>query len=219
MIWGLGVIVAMIAAVWLFWMILYPVHTYRYKLTVEVETPDGLRTGSAVREVTWQDGPQITPEASMAGMSQKGEAVTVELPKGKLLFALLSPSGHETPKLAFGSSRQTKKSNTTPVELSPLEKSEAVYGESGYPRLVTFADINDPKSVAKVDPANLAASFGEGYRLKYITAQISEEPVTTGIEERLSWLRKLNGGYLHGGSTARGAPLGLVGLDFNRIEK
>ena len=26
--------------------------TYRYKMTVEVETPDGLKSGSAVREVS-----------------------------------------------------------------------------------------------------------------------------------------------------------------------
>jgi hypothetical protein len=33
------------------------------------------------------------------------------------------------------------------------------------PLLVTFADINDPASVQRVDPDDLAASFGPGYAL------------------------------------------------------
>jgi hypothetical protein len=37
--------------------------------------------------------------------------------------------------------------------------------EVQYPLLVTFGDIADPKSVALVDPTNLAASFGPGVRL------------------------------------------------------
>lgn len=54
--------------------------------------------------------------------------------------------------------------------------------------LVTFRDIDDPASVEKVDPANLAATFGEGVSLKRITVELTDGPVTRGIEERLPWL-------------------------------
>jgi hypothetical protein len=60
-----------------------------------------------------------------------------------------------------------------------------------YPLLVTFGDINDPKSVQRVDPANLAASFGPGIRLKRITVEVTDDDVTSGIEKRLRWF----GGY------------------------
>jgi hypothetical protein len=54
--------------------------------------------------------------------------------------------------------------------------------------LVTFTDITDPKSVQRVDPANLAASFGPGVKLKRIVVETTSERVTTGIQKRLGWL-------------------------------
>ena len=164
-------------------------HTYRYKLTVEVETPDGLRTGYAVREVSWSPGVQITPEADTASMIHRGEAAMVDLPNGQVLFALMSPDGQETPMLAFGSARQTAWSDDSVKVLQPPAKIEAAYGQSGYPRLVRFRDIAEPESVEKVDPANLAATFGPGYRLKRITAQIVSEDVTENVKQKLVWLR------------------------------
>ena len=163
-------------------------HTYRYKLTVEVETPEGLRTGYAVREVSWSPGVQITPEADTASMTHRGEAAMVELPNSQVLFALLSPDGQETPMLAFGSARQTAWSDGAVKVLEPPAKPEAAFGQSGYPRLVRFRDMGDPRTVETVDPANLAASFGPGYRLKRITAQIVSEDVTEKVRDRLGWL-------------------------------
>jgi hypothetical protein len=60
-----------------------------------------------------------------------------------------------------------------------------------YPLMVRFKNINDPASVAKVDPSDLSASFGAGYRIKAVTAQVVQDAVTTGIENRLGWLDKL----------------------------
>ena len=59
---------------------------------------------------------------------------------------------------------------------------------SAYPMLVTFGDLSDPTSVANVDPEHLAATFGEGVRLKRITVELTDDAVTTAIEERLGWL-------------------------------
>ena len=58
---------------------------------------------------------------------------------------------------------------------------------SGYPMLVRFADIADPRTVAKVDPDALAASFGKGVTLRRITVERTDDPVTTGVEKRFSW--------------------------------
>jgi hypothetical protein len=51
--------------------------------------------------------------------------------------------------------------------------------------MVTFGDLADPTSVAEVDPDDLAATFGEGVKLKRLTVELTDDPVTTGIEERL----------------------------------
>jgi len=54
--------------------------------------------------------------------------------------------------------------------------------------MVTFGDLADPTSVAEVDPDYLAATFGEGVKLKRVTVELTDDPVTTGIEARLGWL-------------------------------
>lgn len=190
-------IVIGLAALLLFWWATAPT-TYRYKLALEVETPEGLRTGSAVRQVSWAKGMQITPEATTSTMTHKGEAVAVDLPGGNTLFALMSPDGQETPMLAFGSARQTSRSDRSVKVLLPPASPEAVYGKSGYPRLVRFRSIDDPKTVEKVDPADLAASFGAGYRLKRITAQIVDEPITKRIGGKLPWIAAYRAKLLSG---------------------
>ncbi len=43
--------------------------------------------------------------------------------------------------------------------------SEVMLSSSEYPLLVTFNDIKTPASVKRVNPANLEATFGPGYRL------------------------------------------------------
>lgn len=61
-----------------------------------------------------------------------------------------------------------------------------------YPMLVTFDDITDPASVKLVDPADLAATFGPGVRLKSVTLEVTNEAVTDGVvEEKLDWLARI----------------------------
>ncbi len=78
-------------------------------------------------------------------------------------------------KEAFRHVEKRKKPLIVPQKLAPF--------------LVTFADVNDPTSVKQVDPHDQAASFGEGYSLKSITLEITDEPVTRGrVEKVLGWL-------------------------------
>lgn len=60
------------------------------------------------------------------------------------------------------------------VHIIPIKK---------YPMLVTFDDISDPNTVSRVDPNNLAGSFGPGFLLKRITLEITDEPETAGRVE------------------------------------
>ena len=69
-----------------------------------------------------------------------------------------------------------------------------------YPLLVTFDDINDPASVRRVDPGDLSATFGPGYRLNDVTLSIMDEPLTKGVVEIvLGWLTEVGNErfYLH----------------------
>ena len=58
-----------------------------------------------------------------------------------------------------------------------------------YPMLVTFSNINFPKTVREVRPDQFSSIFGPGYGLKSITLEITDEPVTEGkVESMLVWL-------------------------------
>jgi len=183
--------------------------TYRYRMTVEVETPQGLRTGSSIIEVRTIKGIAFPgPEAASLQVRIRGEAVAVDLPRGQTLFALLSrlnfsdqaariPEVSLQPDPPFRGGGDAWRKN---IEALKRIRNSASVPPNEYPLLVRFRDIHDPKSVEAVDPGDLAASFGKGVKLRRIVIQITEDPVTTGIEKRLGWLRSLRGG-----GTLRGA--------------
>jgi hypothetical protein len=181
--------------------------TYRFKMTVEVYTPEGVRTGASVYEVEAKNVAALTLGGVGNRKSVKGEAVAVDLPGGMTLFALLktvNAGGHDD--LVY----------TSMAALDPLfswdyvESAERIASGVGitsptdvlpenYPMLVFFRNSADPASVAKVDQGDLAASFGDGYRLKAITVQVTDEVVTTGIRKRLSWLDTHSGSLDYSG--------------------
>lgn len=181
--------------------------TYRYRLKVEVETPEGLKTGSSVIEVdTSVAGRLSIPTPGAVRHRVRGEAAAVDLPDGKTLFALLrseddvdfasrimfllAPKGVDKNGDAFLGRFANMLEMTEPIELPATQAkiNPSLAQMKGRPMLVTFGDLDDPTSVERVDPDNLAATLGEGVSLKRITVQVTDDPVTTGIEQRLGWL-------------------------------
>jgi hypothetical protein len=163
---------------------------WRSKITVNVETPGGLVSGSSVtREVaSHTSGALVPPEARGGGHGRFGEAVVVEVAPGKFLFALL-PGLDTAPEL---DSAHVFFPGQPPAEMdakfATLRESRVIPANL-YPMLVTFGDVKDPKSVKIVDPKNLAASFGPGYRLKDMVLEITDEAVTEGrVDSVLTWL-------------------------------
>ena len=204
-------IVAAAVTLGLIWYVLaFRPHHYRYRMTVDVETPTGLRTGSAVREMTWLPTAQSFTGNRFTS-KQRGEAVAVDLQDGQTLFALLDVNGYETILAGFGPA--------STLELKPLLDSvaatrkvhaypsrEVLRARSlDYPRFVRFRDLDDPRTVEAVDPDNLEASFGSGVRLRRITVQVTDHPVTSSLLNRLAWLStipesRLDSNYRGGGN-------------------
>ncbi len=168
-------------------------------------------SGSAVSVVSWSE---LDSFSHNYPASYHGEASVVDLGDGRYLFALI---GEGTKFLAFRTFNGGPGiSEKIFAAMSKRRGSKPVPSKS-FPLLVTFTDINDPKTVKRVDPGDLAASFGAGYKLKSITLEITNEPVTKGVVESvLGWLGALEGGYLHGVFTSRGSPLGLLGGNFKK---
>jgi hypothetical protein len=195
-------------------------YQWNQKYTVTIDTPEGVKSASSVVELTYVDNTE-NPEFGSGHVHKfrlRGEAIAIKVRHDKYLFVLLTSNGREydafeefSKQLGYLRAEYSKiapKLQGSNLQTTLLEND---------PMLVTFDDISKPETVKRVDPKNLAASFGAGYALKSITMEITDEPVTEGrVDGLLGWLSKLKGGYLHGGTTSKGAPLGLHGGDFKR---
>lgn len=201
-------LIVALVAVTLAWNVAYPSGTWRYKITVEVETPEGIKTGSAVREVTVQLTPKITPETKPT-TSLKGEAVVVDLGKRGVVFALLK--GHRMgedhgtflpfyafPFWAEWSSKDTihyyRNLKAGPTEIEPDK----------YPLFVRFRDQKAPKTIENLYEVDWCLerhtdgtctktgfhvvadrfedAFGEGVRLKSVTVEMTDAEITRQVK-------------------------------------
>lgn len=167
---------------------------WNQKMTVTIETPQGEVSGAAVQRIDWQGTSglykNIVSNVDTGGSSWEvtGEAVAVEVSPGRWLFALLKGAngwqGDAGRNLSYTLTAPDGLPSSTEAAMDrvvALPKDKAVdLLSNAYPLLVTFDDINDPKSVQLVDPANLAATFGPGVSLKAVTLAVTDAPVTEG---------------------------------------
>lgn len=180
----------------------------RSRLTIVVETPEGERTGSSVTQLTSYFPGGLTRAQGWGLMRQLvGEVVVVDLGQRGILFStferqstLLRGGGDAYnagltpfPEEKFRGEYPPKASINQQYaayldDLNRLKpKSELSFED--VPALVRFGNVNDPTSVALVNPRDLAASFGPGVTFKGATVEITDDPITKGIEARLPWLK------------------------------
>ncbi|UPJ55734.1 hypothetical protein [Bradyrhizobium sp. 192] len=178
---------------------------HKFRLTVEVTTPDGIKTGSGILAVVpdrnYNRGGRTTT---------RGEAVFVDLgqdgAKGRNLVALLAH--RQGAKLdfddinyvalrAYGAARGSR------VSFNDIQRQTGVVPLEGdlVPVLVSFGDPRDPGTARLVASDNAAAVLGEGYAIRGLTVEVVPngfwpidfggalgEPVTRGIDAKLPWL-------------------------------
>jgi hypothetical protein len=174
--------------------------SHKYRLTVEVETPEGIKSGSGVLAVHPDRG-----YSRRGHTSTKGDAVLVDLGGGKNLLALLAHLDDKSLDLDgvnYLALRAYKAAgrNVSFNEMNRLTGTAPVTGEL-LPVLVTFTDLRDPATAHLVQPDDLEAVLGKGFHLHGVSAEVVPnglwpldfggplgEPVTRGIETRLPWL-------------------------------
>ena len=172
----------------------------RYRVTVDVTTPDGVKSGSSVMSLKLERGFPTAYQPTF-----RGEAVAVDVAPGATLFLLIDDTVMNLPFKVFMRTGLLSKAVQARLDYDSIAYVDFLRDHEGAsapldckvhrggfttecPRFVRFRNIGDPKSVEAVDAANLAARFGPGVALKSVTITITDEPVTTGIEKRLEWL-------------------------------
>lgn len=178
--------------------------TIRYKMTVTVETPEGIKTGSAVREASRYTEPSILPEQGGTFVRLvKGEAVIVDLGHRGVLFAALGSD--DEARAVFRVLNSKNVTSPDDIDLPP----------ANYPPLVFFKEQAQPKSIESVIDMGVCAdpvtgvphsvkcikkdrceeAFGAGTKLKSITiANTNEAPQFGKIKNYLPWFREPGNG-------------------------
>jgi hypothetical protein len=174
---------------------------HKYRLTVEVETPEGTKSASGVMAVTPDRG------YSRHGHTQtSGDALYVDLGGGKNLVALLAHVDKtlDLDGINYVALRAYGAAGGQRVSFNEMSRMKGIVPVTGelIPVLATFSDPGDPGTMRLVPSANLEAVLGSGVRLHAVTAEVVPngfwpidfggvlgEPVTRGIEAKLPWLK------------------------------
>ncbi|WP_271597391.1 hypothetical protein [Bradyrhizobium sp. CCBAU 45384] len=166
-----------------------------------VNTPDGVKRGSSVVQVTFWD---VSFPAKGTMHKLDGQALYLDLGPGmRPLIALLTSRLHrkydaeirwteeEGPGTvlmlqAYGESWSRDLMDNLP-RVARLRGPRQI-APKDLPDLVTFADVNDPSSVIAVDRNNVQASLGANITWNEIAIEGTDDPITKGIEQKLSWI-------------------------------
>lgn len=199
------VITFAIMAIGLAWLLVRcstPQASLHYRMTIEVETPSGMKSGASVMELRLERQFLIPmPGAGGSdwggGYTVHGEAPFVDLGNGKLLFAtnydrnysyqssmtriVVEVLGYRElqPPLPAGD-------NARIMSAAAKARPFGILRPKDYPTLSTFTDTKNPKSAVIVSPDHLVSAFGTGYRLGRITFQVVEQdvPLTATLAAR-----------------------------------
>jgi hypothetical protein len=207
------VALALVAAWRLVPRLLIPSASAHYKLSVDIDDNGVLRHGEGVIGVLFQSQGPLLIGANMAQWSAStvGEAFAINFGERGALFVLLFGDGPRNKRNGreWGSrgyspdaGRQALWSyfgfvvNDLPngfeskakIDAFATGKNRAELEAAALPLLVRFRNPDDPSTVEIIDPDHLDAAFGPGAKIKNVWAEITNEPVTRGVADKLTWL-------------------------------
>jgi hypothetical protein len=178
---------------------------HKYRLTVEVETPAGVRSAAGILSVRPNRNYGGTGSGSSVPQTT-GDALLVDLGEGRNLVVLLAygEDGSNFEDTSFLPTRLigAKDRRISFRDIKNFAGAPPVpVPEAQWPVLMSFADLNDPKSARRVNANDIEPSFGKGYRLRGMSLEVVPngywpidfggalgEPVTRAIEAKLPWL-------------------------------
>lgn len=206
----LAILVAVGVALYLGVTFAFPTYTHRYRLTIEIDTPEGVRSGSNVIEVVRKDVRWVLIAQGRYQFHVRGEAVFVDLGAKRNVIAILAHGERaenvdqmiSLPIEAYGDYKWDEaawageKKTLGPVELKPPL----------IPTLVTFDDLSNPKTAqivyatdvretrqsaggsrpdGRVSVNRLDQTLGSGVQFKRAWIERTTDPIKTGIEDKM----------------------------------
>lgn len=184
---GYAVFFLLLIGVVVWWNVSYPSYSFNYKITVEIETPEGVKSGSAVREVTVQWQHPLNPDIGSIMFNIFGEAVAVDLGEKGFVFALIDEDSYNEVLKAFPS--DIKKSEQLFKYYKYIEIGTKADLLEMRPKMITYTDIKDPKTSEIVywqqnEIDKFEEIFGKGVYLKSVNIEITKQDVSWGNIDR-----------------------------------
>lgn len=210
--------------------LLEPSAEVRYRVTIDINTPNGVRSGTGVWSFALRPG--NIDQAYNARF--RGEAIPVDLPSGSTKFATLEVAAKLPEDVV---ARRYFPNGRYPAEVGPERTRQIEYIRknirskialeckprpklSECPILVAFKSPANPISVYEVNPEDLS-SLGHGYSLRSVSLQVTDEKPTHQLGDRLPWLDSMRGKTLDGRTSSDYSSLAniLTFYSFKRWDK
>ena len=171
---------------------------YKYRLSIEVSTPSGVKSASGVLAVHPYRG-----YGSGGKTKTKGDALFVDLGNSKNLIAILAhgDGGADADEINYLPLRAYTAAGRN-VSFRNVSQQTGTVPITGalVPVLLTFSNPGDPKSARVVAPDDLQSAFGDGTALRGVSVEAVPNglwpldfggplgtPVTRGVEAKLRW--------------------------------
>ena len=147
---------------------------HKYRLTVEVETPAGIKSASGVLAVTPDRG-----YSRNGHTTTRGDALFIDLGGGRNLVALLAHDDNKVLDLDgmnYVALRAYTAAGGQRMSFNEMSRMHGVVPARGdlIPVLATFSDPADPSTMRAVPPDDLASSFGSGFSLRASNCWIAQ---------------------------------------------
>ena len=197
------------------WDWFFPVRTLNFRLEITFEVDGELVTGSGVQ--LYRVGRNVNPLAQgIIFHGIFGESVIVDLSNRPTIFALRARSrldgqvvgGYNF--LVQNACKHVQKARG----YSPAEYVRFVGRSNGscditlkdLPPLMVFKDEQNPTTAARVFPDHPETTLGSGVKFVGAKLTFTDEPVTIGIEDRLTWLGDYDSRLLGGDGSLSTVP-------------
>lgn len=159
---------------------------YRFRMTVEAQTGQGIVRGTTISEVRAEKNNfRLLADERAGGSGVFGEALALEMPDGPIFVLMQVPFERESLQRVVTQALKPGTQLGGVVNFFPAVQSlggwfsgtvKAELSRSDWPVMVRFRDLNDPKSIEQVDP--------DAIGVKRIMLETTDDDVTTGIEKR-----------------------------------
>lgn len=181
-----------------------PEATIRYKFTLTIETPEGVKTGSNVVQLDYYNS------FDGGGYPHRtyGQALVIDLGRRGVLAATLSRKGFlpDTRNFSWvdadptslvldkcvGGRAQAVSAIDVIRQLLPC-KDRYSLDRTEFPDLILFKESNDPSSAAVVDPFHPATTLGQTVKIQSATLEITNDAITYEVDRQLPWVRHWSG--------------------------